>query len=177
MNFRARNRFTFTCLLVVLLLGPMACSSPKTDEVFIPAGDPSELIAGAGEKTWKLARRYNGKTRMNMGDCFLSYRQTYRADGTMQDNAGDYADCGKTLKGSWNVTRDEKGHHYIQWQSPMLKELMHTDKDSKLFRIQYLDENEMVLYYRHQQFSDKARYITDIYVPEGLDVKGRDFHW
>lgn len=76
-----------------------------------------QLLTVDSIKSWKIARRYNGSTRMNMGDCFLGYRQRFRtsaalsvnSSGLVQDNNGELRNCGPSLKATWEITTSEKG--------------------------------------------------------------------
>lgn len=62
-------------ILLIIMLSVISCS--KTKEPYQLPQNAIELISGKNEKTWKLAKRLNNKIRMNMGDCFLSYRQIF----------------------------------------------------------------------------------------------------
>lgn len=112
-----------------------------------------------------------------MGDCFLAYRQTFRKDSTMNDNAGDNRDCGESLMASWKFVKDEKGNSYLKLKSGQIPELLKIDKDYKFFKVLRLTEDELKLQFTHRQFSGKLRTITDYYVPEHVSVEDRDFHW
>ena len=114
---------------------------------------------------------------MNMGDCFLSHRETYRLDMTMFNNSGDNMDCGETLHAKWDFAKDKSGNYYIRIESKQLPELMNIEEDYKLFKLLRLNEEQMTLQFNHRQFSNKLTTITDIYVPEHVNVEGRDFHW
>ncbi|MFA0964015.1 hypothetical protein AB9P05_19565 [Roseivirga sp. BDSF3-8] len=95
---------------VVFLASLMQCTEKPATNPFTLPENAGHLVAGDSAMTWKLARRFNGDTRMNMGDCFLSYRITYRADNTMQDNNGEHSGCGPTLAGTWKFARDKSGN-------------------------------------------------------------------
>lgn len=112
-----------------------------------------------------------------MGDCFLSYRQTFKADSTMNDNAGENKSCGETLFATWSFVKDEKGNSYIKLSSDQLPELLQIEEDYKFFKVIDLAEDRLTLQFRHKQFSGKTRTITDFYVPEDVSVEDRDFHW
>lgn len=135
------------------------------------------LIAGDSAKVWKLAKRTNNGTRMNMGDCFLSYRATYQTDSIMHDNNSDHSDCGETLTANWLLYTSKEGYPYIKLKSLQLKQLMNLDVDYKFFKILDLSEDQMVLEFRHKQFSSKESTIIDVFVPEDISIKDRDFHW
>lgn len=112
-----------------------------------------------------------------MGDCFLSYRATYRANGTMNDNAGKNRDCGETLNATWKFVKGSKGNDFVKISSDQLPSLMNIEDDFKHFKVIYMAEEELILQYTHKQFSSKASTITDIYVPENIEVEDRTFHW
>ncbi len=154
----------------------VSCAEPQKEPYMLPDHAES-LIAGDSAKTWKLARRFNNKTRMNMGDCFLLYRQTYQSDMTMHDNNGEHSDCGPTLNATWKFAKDERGNYYVKWNSKELPEVMHIEQDYKFFKILRLSEEQMTLQFSHKQFSNKTTIITDIYVPEYVSVEDREFHW
>ncbi|MTI29252.1 lipocalin family protein, partial [Xanthovirga aplysinae] len=157
-------------------LGTLSCSKAKKEPYKIPENAFS-LIAGESGKTWKLARRFNGKTRMNMGDCFLSFRQTFKPDLSVMDNSGKNKDCGESLIGTWRLTKDKKENYYIKIISDQIPRLMNIEEDYKYFKILHVSEDQLTLQFRHKQFSNKERTMTDIYVPEEMEVEGRDFHW
>ena len=165
---------SFYITLVVVLL--LACSEEPRPPYQIPK-DAKTLLAGSESKSWKLARRFNNKTRMNMGDCFLSHRDTYSSDMTMHNNSGENVDCGETLNAQWKFVKDKNDNYYIRLRSDQLPAMMNIEEDFKLFKVLYLSEEEMVLQFQHRQFSNKTSTITDIYVPEGVSVEGREFHW
>ena len=134
------------------------------------------LIHGDSLKTWKIARRYNNGTRMNMGPCFLKYRQTFKIDQTVFDNNGQNRDCGPGLEGNWKLKKDEIGNSYVKISSPKIKELLNTDKDYKYFKILKLTEDTLKLSFKHKQYGNTSRTITDILVREDLDIGDRYFH-
>lgn len=162
--------------LIVFLIFQLSCSTPEKPPYELPANAKS-LLTGDSTKTWKLAQRFNNSNRMNMGDCFLSHRETYRSNMTMQNNSGDRADCGKTLTATWKFAKDEKGNYYVKISSKQLPELMNIDEEFKLFKVLHLSDEQMTLQFNHQQFSSKTTTITDFYVPENVAFTGRDFHW
>jgi len=114
---------------------------------------------------------------MNMGDCFLSHKETYKSDMTMHDNSGDYRDCGETINASWKFTKDKKQNYYIKWASPQLPALMNMENDFKFFKVIHLSKEQLTIQFTHKQFSNKTTTITDFYVPENVSVKDREFHW
>ena len=114
---------------------------------------------------------------MNMGDCFLSHKETYLTDMRMQDNSGEHFDCGETLFAKWQFVKDKKENCYIKWTSAQIPALMNIDEDFKLFKILELSEEQLTIQFKHKQFSSKASTITDFYVPENVIVNGREFHW
>ena len=162
-----------------LLIGcivTVSCAEPPKEPYALPE-NATNLITGDSTKTWKLARRFNSGTRMNMGDCFLSYRQTYRSDRSMHDNSGEQSDCGETLNATWQFVKDKSNNYYLKLVSDQLPALMNIDQDHKFFKILHLSEEQMTLQFSHKQFSNKATLITDVYVPEHVSVEDREFHW
>ncbi|MEQ8549993.1 MAG: lipocalin family protein [Cyclobacteriaceae bacterium] len=162
--------------LLVILTFQLSCSKPEEPPYELPT-NAKFLLTSDSTKTWKLARRFNNKTRMNMGDCFLSHRETYKRDMTMQNNSGEHRDCGETLSATWKFAKDKKGNYYIQISSKQLPELMNIDQEYKLFKILRLSEEQMTVQFQHKQFSNKTTTITDIFVPENVSVEDREFHW
>lgn len=114
---------------------------------------------------------------MNMGDCFLSYEQTYSTKRKMQDNAGQNRECGETLKADWKFVKDGSNNYYIRLTSTQLPSLMNIKDDFKLFKIKYLSSDSLIVSFKHRQFSNKETNITDYYVPSETIVSNRDFHW
>lgn len=172
--FKKEPKVLKKCYIILVLI-IFSCSKQEKEPYKLPE-NAVHLIAGDSLKVWKLAKRFNGKTRMNMGDCFLSYRTTYKTDKTYHDNNGDFSDCGKTLRASWEITADEKGNSYIKQISDQIPELMNIKENYKFFKILYLSKDSLTLQFSHKQFQ-KTRIITDYYVQEGVEVKDRDFHW
>ena len=163
--------------LFLFIVALFSCAEPSPEEPYTLPENALTLLSADSTKTWKLARRFNDKTRMNMGDCFLYYRQTYQSDMTLYDNNGEQRDCGETLRATWKFVKDEKGNCYVKWSSEQLPQLMNIEKDYKYFKILHLSADQLTLQFQHKQFSNKTTTITDFYVPEGVSVEGRDFHW
>lgn len=165
--------------LIVLLLSFGVSLNSCADEPKTPYQIPEnaiELVSGTSGKTWKIAKRYNDGTRMNMAGCFLTYRNTYFPNMTVKDNNDTQKDCGPSLKADWEIIQNKKGHYFIKVTSDQLPELLNTDKNYKFFQITYLSKDSLELKYRHAQFSGQVRSITDLYVQEDIDVPNRDFH-
>lgn len=162
----------------LLLISILMLSCGKSGEApYVLPVNAFSLMTADSSKTWKLAKRLNDRTRMNMGDCFLSYRQIFRIDSTMNDNNGDNRDCGKSLQASWKFVKDKKGNSYLKLSSEQIPELLQIDKDYKFFKVLHLSEKELTLQFSHKQFSGKSRIITDHYVTEDVVIEDRDFHW
>ena len=169
------NRKFFLLILGIALIY-CSCSSVQSEPYNLPY-NARVLLSGDSVKTWKLAQRYNNRTRMNMGDCFLSYRQTFGFDGTVQDNSGENKDCGETLYGQWKFAKTGEGDYYLKIESDQLPELMNIEEDFKLFKILNLTDSMLTLQFQHKQFSNKTSTITDFLVPESVSVTDRNFHW
>ncbi|MEL7003504.1 MAG: hypothetical protein AAFN93_12350 [Bacteroidota bacterium] len=165
-----------TIFSFVLLAFLLSCTEAQEPPHELPK-NAKFLLTGDSTKTWKLTRRFNNKTRMNMGDCFLSHRETYSSDLTMHNNSGEYVDCGATLNATWKFVKDKIGNYYVRIESKQLPELMNIEKEYKLFKILNLADEQMTLQFNHKQFSNKTTTITDIYVPENVSVEDREFHW
>lgn len=161
----------------ILLLLPFLVACGETNEPFVMPDSAHFLLTTDSSKTWKIARRFNDHVRMNMGTCFLNYRQTYHANLVLTDNNGDGDNCGESLQAKWEFIKSKKRNHFIKMTSKQLPSMFNIDKEYKFFRILKLTEEELIVRYNHRQFSDEETAITDIYVPEYVDVTDRDFHW
>ncbi|WP_298900154.1 lipocalin family protein [uncultured Psychroserpens sp.] len=153
-----------------------SCANEKKAPFKMPK-NAIRLIAGDSAKVWKLAKRTNNNVRMNMGDCFLSYRVTYKTDSTMHDNNGHFSDCGETLTTNWTLYSSDDGYPYIKLKGGQLQKLLHLDVNYKFFKILDLSEAQLVLEFRHKQFSSKESTIVDVLVPDSVSIKNRNFHW
>lgn len=162
--------------LLLILIASSSCSGPEKPVYELPE-NAWFLISADSTKTWKLAKRYNDGTRMNMGVCFLAYRQQFSRDSTMADNAGETGECGETLLAQWKIVKDRKGNAYIKLSSDQIPQLMQVDENYKYFKVLQLSEDELVLEYKHRQYGSKSRTINDHYVPQDVAVEDRDFHW
>lgn len=163
--------------LLILFVFLSACHNSEEKEPYILQANAQKLLTNDSVKTWKISRRFNDGIRMNMGDCFLSYRIAYAADGKVQDNNAQHSDCGPSLTAQWKFVKDAKKNHYIKFNSPQLPELLGIDKKYKYFKVLHLSADELIIEYSHRQFSDKLRTVTDHYVPEHIKVEDRAFHW
>lgn len=135
----------------------------------------NELLTNNSSKIWKLAKRYNDGYRMNMGDCFLSYRVTYNSNGTTTDNNTQNEDCGDSMEANWSFYTNENGA-YIKLKGEKVKTLMNQDNDYKYFKIESLTDTLLIVSFRHKQFGNKERTIQDYLVPEDVKVEGRNYH-
>lgn len=161
--------------IIAIIISSISCSEPKKEPYQMPE-NAIELIAGTAGKTWKIAKRYNDGTRMNMAGCFLSYRNTYLSNMTMKDNNDEQADCGASLKANWKLIKNKEGHTFIKVTSDQLPELMGIEENHKFFQVTLLNKDSLQLHYRHAQFSGQVRIIKDLYVQEDVMVSDRDFH-
>ena len=161
----------FLYFSLVILVTFTSCSSEK----FELPNNATELLTNNSSKTWKLAKRYNDGYRMNMGDCFLSYRVTYNLDGTTMDNNAQNKDCGESMEANWTFYTNDSGP-YIKWKGEKVITLLQQEKDYKYFKIITLSDSLLVVSYKHKQFNNKERTIEDYLVPEHLEVEGRNYH-
>jgi hypothetical protein len=160
------------CLGMALNL--IACQ--ETENPYQLSENAAELISGDSQKTWKIARRYNDDIRMNMGPCFMAYRQTFKKDRSVSDNNAKNSDCGPSLAGRWEFKKGPKGASYIKISSPDIPALLNTDKDYKYFKILKLTRDTLKISFKHKQYGDTYRKITDVLVREDLDIGDRYFH-
>jgi len=111
---------TMIILYVLLVIGITSCKDEPKPPYSIPQNAVTLLTADS-IKSWKIARRYNGKTRMNMGDCFLGYRQRFatsaalnaHSSGLVEDNIGALRNCGPSFKAIWQITTSDQGAFYL----------------------------------------------------------------
>jgi len=160
-------------ILVTLILFLFSCND---NETYTLPENAEHLIYGESSKSWKIARRYNDDIRMNMGPCFMAYRQTFEQDKTVSDNNEKNRGCGASLYGTWQFKKDSQGQAYIKITSPDIPELLNTDKDYKYFKILKLTKDTLKLSFKHTQYGNKSRTITDLLVRENLDIGDRYFH-
>lgn len=161
--------------IIICILTLLSCKEEKK-KPYSPPENIKELISGSTSKTWKLAKRYNGKTRMNMGDCFLGYLQTFTSVGTVRDNNSEQPNCGSSLEGKWSVLKDSLGYSYIRIESPQIPELMGVEQVYKDFRIFYASKDSLHLSFIHMQYGTQRR-ISDYLVEASVVVPDRDFHF
>jgi hypothetical protein len=162
-------------LLVLLLAG--ACSSEPAPPYQLPP-NAAYLLSGDSVKSWKLASRYNGGVRVNMGPCYMGHVKTFRASGTFSDNNGEQsADCGESMHGLWYLRHDHKQNPYLSLKSELIPLVFGTEADIKDFQIVAIQQDSLVVRFRHALFSSKTTLIEDTFVPEELEIPGRNFHW
>ena len=135
----------------------------------------TSLLTNDSIKSWKLAKRTNDGYRMNMGDCFLSYRVYYSKDGTTTDNNKHHKDCGDSMEANWSFFSNDNGN-YIKLKGEKVKTLLNIDHDYKFFKLHELSDSLLIISFRHKQFGGKERTIMDYLVPEDVIVKDRNFH-
>jgi len=69
-----------------------------------------------------------------------------------------------------------KGESDSRIRLKKVKELLNQEKDYKYFKILDLSDSLLVIKFRHKQFKNQSRLITDYLVPEDVKVEGRNFH-
>jgi len=162
---------------VILFVSFLVTSCNKTLKTpYQPPSNLEYLIASDSLKTWKISKRYNGKTRMNMGDCFLRYRQSFLLNGSVYDNNEDNSNCGPSLKGSWAIIRDSAFYTYIRIKSDDIPELLGISENYIDFRVFYASKDSLHISFIHTQFGQERR-ISDYLVQEDISVKNRNFHY
>lgn len=180
-NFSALLPSWFSTFLLPLILIAFlsSCSAKKEDPpVYTLAANATELLAGQESKTWKLAKRTNNKTRVNMGNCTLSYRQTFHSNGQVSDNNAENHDCGPTLNGQWALSLDSKGNPYLSITSDLIPSLFKVKEGSKTkyFQIVTLKDSLLVFRFQHQLYTNKTTIIEDTLIPENAPEGDRNFH-
>ncbi|WP_436518082.1 hypothetical protein [Ekhidna sp. To15] len=165
-----------------LILGALICLAffaceGEPEQPFDLPGNPKYLLAGDSAKTWKIARRFNNGTRMNMGDCFIAHRQTFRLNNEFATNSVGRSDCGEPMTGRWSLARDPNGFNYLKLESSQIPEMMNIEEDYKLFKIKMLSDSLLVVQFNHAQTTKKQTTLVDYFVPEDVKVDDRNFHW
>ena len=160
-------------LLICTMIGMISC---QEDQVYELPENAATLLTGDSTKTWKLARRFNNNVRMNMGSCFLNYRQSFSVGNIVEDNNGKNKNCGPSLVGTWDFKKGVKNEPYLRINSPQIPELLSTNKEYKDFKILKLTKDTLEVVFRHNQYGNTSRLITDILVREDLDIGDRNFH-
>lgn len=172
---------TLFFVLPFFILSLFSCSNlEEKEEVIYQLPDSAvTLLAGKGFRTWKLAKRFNGNMRVNMGDCTLAYRQTFHTNQQLSDNNAENDDCGASLKASWRFSLDSKGQAYLALSSKLIPSLFKVKEGSetKFFKIISLSDSQFVYKYPHQLFSKETTIITDILIPEDAPDGDRNLHW
>lgn len=162
--------------LATILLIVFACSSEQEQPFELPE-NPTSLIAGDSIKTWKIARRFNNGTRMNMGDCFLAHRQSFSSNSVFVTNSSGRSDCGEPMVGEWGFAKDKLGNSYIKLKSDQIPQMLNIGEDFKLFKIKMLSDSLLILQFNHAQTTKKTTTLVDYFVPESVEIDDRDFHW
>ena len=121
----------------------MISCKKKTTPIYRLPDNAAGLLTGDSVKTWKIARRYNGKARMNMGECFLGYRQRFRESGHVSDNNSELRNCGPSLKAEWEITTTDKGHSYLKLTSDQIPALLNQAENYKLFKILFISRDSL----------------------------------
>lgn len=159
---------------IIFILTFLVITSCSSDKFELPE-NANELLTNDSNKTWKLAKRYNDGYRMNMGDCFLSYRVTYNANGITTDNNSQNKDCGESMEANWSFYTNDNGS-YIKIKGEKVKTLLNQENDYKFFKISTLSDSLLIISFKHKQFGNKERTIEDHLVPEHVEVKDRNYH-
>lgn len=163
---------------LLLLFTGLTIYSCQQEPVYQLPENAARLLSGDSLKSWKLAYRYNGGVRVNMGPCYYGYRQSFLADGSFHDNNGEQtADCGETMQGKWYLRHNKEHTPYLSLQSSLIPEAFGIDNDIKNFQIIELSDQKLVLRFKHALFTSKPTLIEDTLVPEEVEVADREFHW
>lgn len=112
---------------------------------------------------------------MNMGDCFLKYRQIFKRNDSVFDTNSNNSGCGKSLKGVLEIRKDSQNFTYIKFRSRQILELLGTQESYKDFRIIYASKDSLHLSFIHKQYGQEHR-ISDYLVPINVQISDRDFH-
>ncbi len=165
----------YLIFLTLICVWTYSSCSIERKQPYLPPENIIDIIAGDSTKVWKIAKRYNGKTRMNMGDCFLGYRQIFSQTGEVYDNNELLNKCGPSLKGSYEILKDSLGYTHIRISSDQIPALMNIEETYKDFRIFYASKDSLHISFSHTQYGTKRR-ISDYLVQEDVKVKDRNFH-
>ncbi|GAA0873062.1 hypothetical protein GCM10009117_22090 [Gangjinia marincola] len=163
-------------IALTLLISLFSCAEEIEEPYRLPK-NPEQLLASDSTKTWKIARRFNDKTRMNMGYCFMRYRQEFSVEGKVSDNNNESNECGESLVATWKILTNSNQQSYLRLSSDQIPALFNQEKNFKDFKILKLTKDSLTLSFRHKQYGDTYRTITDYLVREDLDIGDRNFHW
>lgn len=164
--------------MIPLFFFLVSCS-PKTEENrFTLPENVLELVAGKKSKTWKLAKRTNGNTRVNMGKCTLDFRLTFSTNYTFKDETNN-PNCGPFISGVYGFVLDKNKNVYLNLKGEHIAQIFEikNQDSSKYFQIIDLSDSVFIYRYSHKLFSDKTTIIEDVLVPEEVDFEGREFHY
>ena len=164
---------------ILILFGGIyliACSD-EPEQLFQLPSNASQLVAGDSLKTWKIARRYNNGTRMNMAGCSFEHRQIFLRNKSFHTASDGLTECGDSMIGKWAFVKDTEGASYIKFMSDQIPEMMNIEEKFKLFRIMELSDTLMILRFNHAQTTKRQTTLVDYFVPEDYIVNDRSFHW
>lgn len=149
-----RQCFLVSILVIITIA---ACSPQKEYVVYRLPENAGDLLSGVKSKTWKLARRLNNGTRVNMGECTYGYRQTFMADGNVSDNNSGMYDCGESMNGTWRLYENHNGAAFLSITSEVVPKYFKVDEGSKTkgFQLVELSPGVLVYKFKHELFSTK----------------------
>lgn len=87
--------------------------------------------------------------RMNMGPCFIGYRQTFTVNGKVMHNKSQLDNGGNSLLGSWEIVKDSLVYWCIRIESEQIPDLIGIEESYKDFRIFYVDTDSLQLSFVH----------------------------
>ena len=165
---------TFGLMLLIL----WGCGSGESSKIFRLPPDSDQTLAGTNRKTWKLAKRTNNGTRVNMGECTLHYRQTFYANHQVEDNNSLRSDCGDSMNGKWNLSENESGVAYLSIASEVVPKYFEVPEGSitKHFQLVELTDKSLVYTFKHKLFSTKPSIVVDYLIPADSVFEDRNFH-
>ena len=175
MKTRQYSSLMIRGFILIICIAFISCA--HEEEVFELPDGATKMLTNDSSKVWKLARRFNNGTRMNMGDCFLAHRHIFNARSTFRTSASGRSDCGEPMVGNWVFAKDKLGNSYIRLESDQIPEMLNITDSFKLFKIQNLTDSLLVLQFTHAQTTKRKTTMVDYYVPENIKVEDRDFHW
>lgn len=156
----------------------LSCRPQKEEIPFALPANALELVAGKNSKTWKLVKRTNGSTRVNMGECTLDFRLSFATNYTFKDETTN-PNCGPFIAGVYGFALDKNKKPYLKLKGDLIAQVFEikNQESSKYFQILNLSDSVFIYRYSHKLFSDKTTIIEDVLVPEEVDFEGRDFHY
>ncbi len=178
-HFISIKGLSVVLLTTIAVIVISACGSENEYKIYNLPDQAATFLSGETGKTWKLAKRVNNGTRVNMGECTIGYRQTFLPDFAVSDNNSEMYDCGESMNGTWELIENKKGAAFLTITSDLVPKYFKVPEGSKTkyFQLVELSPGVLVYKFKHELFSTKTSIVVDVLVPEDSVVDDRNFHW